>query len=840
MLSSDQVVVPLRSIDSGISRWIGVVVVIPENEGELCLQTWTRTTCENGIPIPIAVKRLQEHLKFEYMHGIVARSLPTLEAEEDGNCEEEKAVECAGVWSRWSFYGMLRFPHSVRFTTIAAKCLDAMQASSQVLTTVECKRCCYVVKSIHFQIFDAQDTLKPVFYSAFLQNLDSKASDKDERSHKKFPGTIFSMFMEEDDKPPQQIGVKRLRQFQYDGIVEDMTQKSEAVSEGTHQSLEVSPNPLKKAGATKHDDWVLCMEVIKAKKNVWELPPHILVRHWHQIKDMMKTYAPSQPTKPYDDIAQLRDSHHVRGLWIWGKPGCGKSTWVRSYLHKLGKSYYKKDIRNHWFDGYTDQEVIFLDDFHRTHRSLWGPWLKGLVNPNLGDTIVEVKGSSVAFKADYWIVTSNWSLDELWASDSNDDLLALKRRFRQIHFPSLNMSPHQSHVHELKAMLIPCMRRVLNRIKLARQSVCAAQCAMPCSEHEHALHHEISEELLRIGRILTPHQRHGIGCRKCRRTLRQKFDRWCEARHIESRFSSRQQRARLGTIDNSSTDHDPSIQKFSFFDDESGVHRSLGPAPFEVDETGRPESEVSSDEGQMRLKKSRVPRRTSVRSNITRNEIEIPQLRKQPHYEDEEGSVTPKKVSTPSEIHYHNHNHYHHHYHHHHHYAEEAPLFDGRYIADSYLDQMSLEQDATKHYLDGKLKKIGESYINKLKPRDVMTFWRNVSAKHDVDMSQGLLRRLVPDSVARDKENILDEYLNRLQELGTRKSRILKQLTGSVDEPRANQAMMKQRRQDEKRLRWQEEAPAVVAALRSALPLTILDHNNLPFSDNSNSLPLTT
>lgn len=38
----------------------------------------------------------------------------------------------------------------------------------------------------------------------------------------------------------------------------------------------------------------------------------------------------------------------MRGLWIWGEPGAGKSTLARKH-----NGYYLK-AQNKWWDGYTD------------------------------------------------------------------------------------------------------------------------------------------------------------------------------------------------------------------------------------------------------------------------------------------------------------------------------------------------------------------------------------------------------------------------------------------------------------------------------------------------------
>jgi len=47
----------------------------------------------------------------------------------------------------------------------------------------------------------------------------------------------------------------------------------------------------------------------------------------------------------------------VRGIWVYGPPGTGKSYLVRN---KYKDAYIKDDTK--WFDGYTGQSTIILED----------------------------------------------------------------------------------------------------------------------------------------------------------------------------------------------------------------------------------------------------------------------------------------------------------------------------------------------------------------------------------------------------------------------------------------------------------------------------------------------
>lgn len=109
-------------------------------------------------------------------------------------------------------------------------------------------------------------------------------------------------------------------------------------------------------------------------------------------------------------------------LWIVGKPGVGKSFWVRS---EYGTSLYLK-AQNKWWDGYNGQETVLIDDFDKQgaclshHLKLWADCyaLNG-----------EVKGSTIPLTYKRLIITSNYRPDEIWTDDAAL-LDAISRRFR--------------------------------------------------------------------------------------------------------------------------------------------------------------------------------------------------------------------------------------------------------------------------------------------------------------------------------------------------------------------------------------------------------------------------
>lgn len=136
----------------------------------------------------------------------------------------------------------------------------------------------------------------------------------------------------------------------------------------------------------------------------------------NQVRNVTLAKAIFTTSEPYEHDT-------VRGVWIYGPPQTGKSTRAR---RDYGTDVFTVDSPTKWMDGYTGQSVILVDDFDTNWPAIWGFYFKRWADKFACQA--EIKGGSVQLRHQHLVVTSNYSIEELYGSDLVLQA-AIKRRF---------------------------------------------------------------------------------------------------------------------------------------------------------------------------------------------------------------------------------------------------------------------------------------------------------------------------------------------------------------------------------------------------------------------------
>lgn len=183
--------------------------------------------------------------------------------------------------------------------------------------------------------------------------------------------------------------------------------------EGNFQELGDRPEESgQKGGEAEKERWA------SAKRSALSgdldsVPPDIYLRFYRTLKEIKK-----------DHMAPAPDALGVTGQWFWGAPGTGKSRDARA----LYPGAYLK-MQNKWWDGYQGEEAVILDDFDCKelghHLKIWGDRYA---------FIAENKGGALQIRPKFLIITSNYTIEQLFDQDK-EMCAAIKRRFPMTQYP---------------------------------------------------------------------------------------------------------------------------------------------------------------------------------------------------------------------------------------------------------------------------------------------------------------------------------------------------------------------------------------------------------------------
>lgn len=165
-------------------------------------------------------------------------------------------------------------------------------------------------------------------------------------------------------------------------------------------------------------DWDLIKAQAKANQ-LEDIPGQIYVTHYPKLKAIAK-----------DHMAFPPDTDHTKGIWIHGVSGVGKSRMAR----KQYPGAYPK-LCNKWWDGYQGQKAVIMDDIGLDHACL-GQQLK--IWADHYSCLLETKGGGLPAEFDWFIVTSQYTIEDIWQDEATRD--ALNRRFKVHHLLDQSLS----------------------------------------------------------------------------------------------------------------------------------------------------------------------------------------------------------------------------------------------------------------------------------------------------------------------------------------------------------------------------------------------------------------
>lgn len=159
-------------------------------------------------------------------------------------------------------------------------------------------------------------------------------------------------------------------------------------------------------------DWARVWEAAKTGE-FDQIPENVRVQHYRTLRTIRADY--SKPT-----------GMERTCVVFWGKTGTGKS---KRAWDEAGLDAYPKDPRTKWFDGYSGQSNIVIDEFRGSiDISHMLRWLDRY------PVLVEIKGSSVPLLAKKFWITSNIPPKEWYPDIDSETFNAFMRRVEVIEF----------------------------------------------------------------------------------------------------------------------------------------------------------------------------------------------------------------------------------------------------------------------------------------------------------------------------------------------------------------------------------------------------------------------
>lgn len=202
------------------------------------------------------------------------------------------------------------------------------------------------------------------------------------------------------------------------------------------------------------------------EKNRWRLARELATKSEYELIDdqiYVTAYTALHKMK-YDNVGDETPLQECCGIWLYGVPASGKSFDARTRYGN--NNFYIKESFDQWFDGYTGQDSIIIEDVDpdmcdekRIVQRL-KTWTDKWPFP------VQTKGGMInAIRPQRIIVTSNFSIDECFPKATGSNLEAIKRRFKVIHYAF----PYAGSLTNLVVSVPPGTLAIFNQITAERR-----------------------------------------------------------------------------------------------------------------------------------------------------------------------------------------------------------------------------------------------------------------------------------------------------------------------------------------------------------------------------------
>ena len=162
------------------------------------------------------------------------------------------------------------------------------------------------------------------------------------------------------------------------------------------------------------------------------------IQEWAQKYPHYHLFNYQQMESNYNAMQPPIERPNINVKWIYGSPGVGKTRWAHATLPNA----YIKDPKTKWWHNYQLQREVIIDDFAKdsidiTRLLAWFDRYK---------CTVETKGGQLPLYADKFILTSNFTPEEVYPD--HPQLPALHRRITLINYNAESILPYSSPVME--------------------------------------------------------------------------------------------------------------------------------------------------------------------------------------------------------------------------------------------------------------------------------------------------------------------------------------------------------------------------------------------------------